>query len=129
MVVRIFILISFLFISCSKEEVGYIPTEKIDPYVIYKEGYEALEKGDYFFAQKKFLEAEINFSNVELAAKSSLMASFSLYGINFYTEALENLERYIKKYPADKNIDYAHYLIAVIYFEQITDEKRFRAFT
>ena len=124
MVVRIFILISFLFISCSKEEVVYIPTEKIDPYVIYKEGYEALEKGDYFFAQKKFLEAEINFKNVELAAKSSLMASFSLYGINFYTEALENLDRYIKKYPADKNIDYAHYLIAVIYFEQITDEKK-----
>ena len=76
------------------------------------------------FAQKKFLEAEINFSNVELAAKSSLMASFSLYGINFYTEALENLDRYIKKYPADKNIDYAHYLIAVIYFEQISDEKK-----
>ena len=117
-------LISFLFISCSKEEVGYKPTEKIDPYAVYKEGYEALEKGDYFFAQKKFLEAEINFKNVELAAKSSLMASFSLYGINFYTEALENLNRYIKKYPADKNIDYAHYLIAVIYFEQITDEKK-----
>ena len=53
MVVRIFILISFLFISCSKEEVGYIPTEKIDPYVVYKEGYEALEKGDYFFCSKK----------------------------------------------------------------------------
>ena len=53
------------------------------------------------------------------------MASlFSLYGINFYDEALENLKRYLKKYPADKNIIYAHYLIAIIYFEQISDEKK-----
>jgi len=34
------------------------------------------------------------------------------------------LERYIKNYPADKNITYAHYLIAICYFEQILDEKK-----
>ena len=52
------------------------------------------------------------------------MSSFSLYGINFYNDAIENLERYLKKYPADKNVIYAHYLIAIIYFEQIEDEKK-----
>ena len=52
------------------------------------------------------------------------MASFSLYGINFYDEALENLERFIKTYPADKNIIYAHYLIAIIHYERISDEKK-----
>ena len=52
------------------------------------------------------------------------MSSFSLYGINFYTEALENLERYLKKYPSDKFVIYAHYLIAIIHFEQISDEKK-----
>ena len=51
------------------------------------------------------------------------MSSYSLYGINFYTEALENLERYLRKYPADKNVIYAHYLIALIHYEQISDEK------
>jgi outer membrane protein assembly factor BamD len=52
------------------------------------------------------------------------MSSFSLYGINFYNDAIENLERYLKKYPADKNVIYAHYLIAIVYFEQIEDEKK-----
>ena len=52
------------------------------------------------------------------------MGSYSLYGINFYSDALENLDRYLKKYPADENVIYAHYLIAIIYFEQISDEKK-----
>ena len=52
------------------------------------------------------------------------MSSYSLYGINFYDEALENLARYIKKYPSDINIIYAHYLNAIIYYEQISDEKK-----
>ena len=69
-------------------------------------------------------EAELNFENVDLAAKSAIMSSFSLYGINFYTEALENLNRYLKKYPSDRNVIYAHYLIAIIYYEQISDEKK-----
>ena len=37
---------------------------------------------------------------------------------------MENLDRYLKKYPADENVIYAHYLIAIIYFEQISDEKK-----
>ena len=52
------------------------------------------------------------------------MSSFSLYGINLYDEAVENLERYLKTYPADNNVMYANYLLAVIYFEQINDEKK-----
>ena len=51
------------------------------------------------------------------------MSSFCLYRLNFYDEAEENLNRYLKNYPADKNVIYAHYLIAIIYFEQIGDEK------
>ena len=77
-----------------------------------------------FFASKKFGEAELNFISPQFSAKSALMASFSLYAINFYSEAIDNLERYIIQYPADKNIIYANYLICIIYFEQIDDEKK-----
>ena len=42
------------------------------------------------------------------------MASYSLYGINFYNEAKDNLERYLKTYPADNYVIYAHYLLAII---------------
>ena len=118
-------LISLIVLSCSKDtKVVYQQSEKLDPFVIYKEGLEAFEINDFFYASKKFSEAELNFENVDFAAKSAIMSSFSLYGINFYTDALENLERYLKKYPSDKFVIYAHYLIAIIYFEQISDEKK-----
>ena len=51
------------------------------------------------------------------------MASYSLYGINFYNQAEENLNRYLTTYPGDTNVMYAHYLLAIISFEQISDEK------
>ena len=125
--VRIFLLIiiSLALIACSKkDEPIYIPSEKVDAFKIYNEGLKAMENNDYFFANKKFTEAELNFENIDLAAKSAVMSIFCLYGINFYTEALENLDRYFKVYPADTNIIYAHYLESIIYFEQISDEKR-----
>ena len=112
-------------VSCSKnDEPIYQTSKKINAYELYKEGLEAFEQNDYFFASKKFSEAELNFEKIELAAKSAIMSSFSLYGINFYDESLENLNRYLKTYPSDKNVIYAHYLIAIIYFEQISDEKK-----
>ncbi len=123
---KIFILIAsiILLISCSKEKPDYQIKPKVDPYKIYKEAYDAFEKGDYFFAQKKFSEVELSVEKVEVAAKASIMASFSLYSINFYDEALDNLNKYLKKYPANKEAIYAEYLIAIIYFEQIKDETK-----
>ena len=118
------ILILFTTTNCAKKEPAYETKDNVDPYKLYEEGFNAFSKGDYFFAEKKFSEAELNFKIVEFAAKSAIMSSYSFYGINFYTEALENLDRYLRKYPADKNIMYAHYLIAIIHYEQITDEKK-----
>ena len=126
MLVRLLLvlLISITFISCSKDEPLYSPSEKVNPYELYNEGLAAFRGNDFFFANKKFSEAELNFEDVELAAKSAIMSSFSLYGINFYSEAEENLQRFLKKYPGDKNVIYANYLLAIISFEQITDEKK-----
>ena len=125
---KIPIIIFFLIVlgSCSKkqEEIIYQPLEKTNPFELYKEGLTAFERNDFFFANKKFSEAELNFEETEFAAKSAIMSIFSLYGLNFYGEANENLDRYFKTYPADKNIIYAHFLQAVIYFEQISDEKK-----
>ena len=120
------VILFLLTLSCSsaKKDVIYEPSNKLNPYNLYKEGIEAFEINDYFFASKKFSEAELNFENIELAAKSAIMSSYSLYGISFYEDALQNLERYLRTYPADKNVIYAHYLISIIYFEQIEDEKK-----
>ena len=123
-IILIFLIVLF-FQSCSKnKDMVYDSDNNIDAFTLYQEGYDAFETGDYFYANKKFSEAELNFKKVEFAAKASIMSSYSLYGINFYSDALENLERFLRKYPADKNVMYAHYLIAIIYYEQISDEKK-----
>tara|TARA_Y200000002_G_scaffold383092_1_gene403154 strand:+ start:4593 stop:5408 length:816 start_codon:yes stop_codon:yes gene_type:complete len=125
MINRLFLIFFLVFFSsCSKKDPIYEPTSKLDPYALYQEGMSAFDKNDFFFASKKFSEAELNFDKIELAAKSSIMSSFCLYSINFYNEAIDNLKTYLKNYPADKNVIYARYLIAIIYFEQISDEKK-----
>jgi len=118
-------LIIFLFFSCSKkEEVLSVPADKEQSFTIYKEGVEAMYKGDYFFASKKFSEAELILPRIEFSAKASLMSSYCLYLINFYDDSIKNLEKFINQYPTDKNIAYAHYLVSISLYEQILDEKK-----
>ena len=118
-------LIIFLTTSCSKKEPEVnIPAGKEKSFEVYKEAVKAMEKGDYFYAAKKFAEAEIILPKINFSARASLMSSYCLYLINFYSEATANLERFISQYPTDKNVAYAHYLIAITLYEQILDEKK-----
>ena len=119
------ILVSFLN-SCinNNNKVKYEATQKTDnPFEIYKEGFEAFNINDFFYASQKFSEAELIFDSPKHAAKSSIMSAYSLYAINLYNDAEENLNRFLKNYPADKSVIYAHYLLAIIQFEQVGDEK------
>jgi len=118
-------LIIFLLFSCSKKEPEInIPSSQDKSFEIYKEAVDAMNKGDYFFAAKKFSEAETILPTIEFSARASLMSSYCLYLINFYPEARANLERFINQYTADKNVAYAHYLISIVMYEQILDEKK-----
>ena len=124
----IIIFFLILFSSCTKQEkeISYIKEKDQDQEMMttYKDAYLALEENDPYFAAKKFLEAELLFPQSSWAPTSALMAAYSFYLQNYYAEALFNLERYLKTYPDDKNSAYAHYLIAMCYYETIEDEKR-----
>jgi outer membrane protein assembly factor BamD len=118
----------FCFISCSKDEVKIAKIKKkiqeLEMITVYNDAYKKLEINDTYNAAQKFLEAELLFPQSIWAPKSSLMASYSYYLQNYYSEALSNLDRYLKTYPKDKNLPYAHYLIAMCHYEMIEDEKR-----
>ena len=117
-----------LFFSCAKKEVkeSIINEKSLDAQMFeaYKEGKESLEGGDVLFAAKKFNEAEKLFPQSEWAPRSALMAAYSYYAQDYYSDANAELERFIKIYPYHKNLDYAYYLMAIVYYEQIVDEKK-----
>ena len=125
----ILIIFSLIFLySCSKktENIKVIKEtdQKMEMISAYKNGMDLFEIGDYFASSKKFLEAEILFPQSEWAPKSVLMASYSYYMQSYYTLAIENIKRYFKTYPNDKNKAYAHYLLAICYYETIEGEKK-----
>jgi len=121
------LLLILLCISCSKEiEKSVINEKSLDLQVLeaYKEGIKALEGGDVLFAAKKFNEAEILFLQSDWAPRSALMAAYAYYSQDYYGDAIAELKRFIKIYPQYKNEDYAYYLLAICYYEQIVDETK-----
>ena len=128
---RIFFIILFSFffvISCSKknriDQTLTLPSTEENAIIVYQEALKSLKEGQYYIAMKKFDESESLLPQTNWAAKSSLMSSYCMYSLNFYDEAILNLKRFKKVYPADSNIDYAEYLIAIMYYEQILDEQK-----
>ncbi|MAH02953.1 MAG: outer membrane protein assembly factor BamD [Candidatus Pelagibacter sp.] len=127
-IIFLFIYIIFI-VSCSKDKskVDQVLLEQdveAEMILAYKKGMKELEKGDALYASKKFDEAEILFPQSIWASKASLMSAYALYSQNYYDDTIFNLERHIKNYPKDKDLVYAHYLIAICYFEQLHDEKK-----
>ena len=123
----IFVIFAF-FISCSKKEekVSIIKEKSLDLQVLdaYEEGINSLEEGDVLYAAKKFNEVEILFPQSQWAPKAALMAAYSYYVQDYYSDVIDELIRFIKIYPNNKNIDYAYYLLAISYYEQIVDETK-----
>ena len=127
-IIFLFIYIIFI-VSCSKdkskiEQVLLEQDVEAEMILAYKEGMKELEEGDALYASRKFDEAEILFPQSIWAAKASLMSAYALYSQNYYDDAIFNLERHIRNYPKDKDLVYAHYLIAICYFEQLYDERK-----
>ena len=123
----ILILLISTFLSCSKDEkVSLVKEKNIETQMIeaFEEGYKELENGDVLFAAKKFNEAELLYPQSEWAPKAALMAAYAYYSQDYYFDAEYELNRFLKVYPNEKNIPYAHYLLGMVYYEKIVDEKK-----
>ena len=127
-IIKILLLIlSVLLISCSKgEKISVIEEKDIEAQMIesFREGYEELDKGDVLYAAKKFNEAELLYPQSVWAPKAALMAAYSYYSQSYYGDSISEIERYLKTYPKHKNVDYAHFMLAMCYYEIVVDEKR-----
>ena len=123
----IFLFVSFFITNCAKKEkTSLVVEEDAESQMVraFKEGYEEFEEGDSLYAAKKFNEAELLFPQSSWAPKAALMAAYVYYAQDYYFDAEKELERFIKTYPKHPDINYAHYLLAMCYYEQIVDEKK-----
>ena len=123
----IFFITSFFLTNCAKKEkVSLIVEEDVELQMIraFREGYDEFRRGDALFAAKKFNEAELLFPQSSWAPKAALMAAYVYYAQDYYFDAEAELKRYIKTYPKNPDISYAHFLLAMCYYEKIVDEKK-----
>ena len=126
---KLLVIIIFISLqSCTQEKKKFSEIKEVDQELemitTYEEGMDLLKKGETFLAAEKFLESELLFPQSDWAPKSALMASYSYYVQNYYSEAIFNLERFIGTYPKDKRMAYVHFLMAMCYYEEIVDEKK-----
>ena len=123
----IIIILFFGLLSCSKKEkISEIKEQDIQKQMIalFDEGYDEFINGDTLYAAKKFNEAELIFPQSEWAPVAALMTAYVYYSDDYYNDAIFELERFLKIYPNHKDIDYAYFLLAMCYYENIIDEKR-----
>ena len=120
--------ILFCLISCAdkKEKVSIIKEDNLEMQMIeaYNEGLKEFNKGDIFFAVKKFNEVELLYPQSLWAPRSTLMAAYAYYSQLYYSDAIYELERFLDKYKNHPNTDYALYLLALCHYNQIVDEKK-----
>ena len=124
----IIIIFCFMLYSCSGKDkkVSIVEEKDVELQMIesFKKGHKSLEDGDVLFAAKNFNEAELLFPQSQWAPKAALMAAYAYYSQNYYNDAVYELERFIKIYPQHKDISYAHFLLAMCFYENIIDEKK-----
>ena len=126
-IILIFIFINFFLSNCAKKEkTSLIVEEDVEQQMIraFKEGYDEFLDGDALFAAKKFNEAELLFPQSSWAPKAALMAAYVYYAQDYYFDAESELKRFIKTYPRNPDLNYAHFLLAMCYYEKIVDEKK-----
>ena len=120
--------LAFLFSCKNNKEVSKpeIKNEDINALMIeaYKEGLAELENGYAILAAKKFNEVEILYPQSIWAPRSSLMAAYSFYSQDYYEDSINELIRFLNTYPNNVRTDYARYLLAMNYYEQIINEKK-----
>ena len=117
------ITILILLINCSsnKKDNETIISGDIET---YKSGLSSLQDSNYSKAVKEFDKLYINHPFSSLAKKSEIMTAYSLYQNNEINKSISKLKTFNEMNPKDEFSDYAHYLLAMCYYIQISNQGR-----
>ena len=105
----------------AKKDVAYVAR---DVETLYSEAQRRLDRGNTLLAAQLFDEVERQHPYSPWARRAQLMSAFSYYIARDYNKAIQNAQRFLSVHPGNKDAPYAYYLIALSYYEQISDVNR-----
>ena len=88
-----------------------------------------MDGGDYLQAAKLFDEVERQHPYSVWARRAQIMSAFNYYLAKKYTDAVSSANRFLTIHPGNAEAPYAHYLVAMSYYQQIADVTRDQAVT
>ena len=91
---------------------------------IYSKGLASLKKGNLSKATLEFDDVFLKYPFSSLSSKSEIMSAYSLYQNNEIKKAITKLSSYIEMNPQGELTKYAHYLLAMCYYAQVSSEDR-----
>lgn len=95
-----------------------------DVSTLYNAGKYRLDRGQFKLAGALFDEVERQHPYSPWARRAQVMAAFSYYAARDYTKSIQTAQRFLSIHPGNKDAPYAYYLIALCYYEQISDVTR-----
>ena len=105
----------------SKADTSYVAR---DVATLYNAAKGRLDRGDYKLAAALFDEVERQHPYSVWARRAQLMSAFSYYLARDYTESTSSAQRFLSIHPGNRDAPYAYYLIALNYYEQMSDVTR-----
>ena len=103
------------------EDTAYVAR---DVETLYSEAKRRLDAGNPKLAAGLFDEVERQHPYSPWARRAQLMGSFSYYVAGDYNKAIQAAQRFLSIHQGNKDAPYAYYLIALSYYEQISDVQR-----
>jgi outer membrane protein assembly factor BamD len=91
---------------------------------LYMAAKNRLDRGKTRDAAALFDEVERQHPYSPWARRAQLMSAFSYYAARDYSKAIQSSQRFLSIHPGNKDAPYAYYLIAISYYEQISDVTR-----
>ncbi len=110
--------------ACSSNKKEDSPVESQGVEALYEKATAAMNEESYVEATKYFEEVERQHPYSAWATRAQLMAAYSSYLDQRYDEAVLALDRYVQLHPGASDVDYAYYLKALCFYEQISDVRR-----
>jgi outer membrane protein assembly factor BamD len=104
-----------------KKDLAYVARDVNSLYTAAKT---RLDQHRYKEAAQLFDEVERQHPYSIWARRAQLMGAFSYYLARDYTESISSAQRFLSVHPGNKDAPYAYYLIALDYYEQISDVTR-----